>query len=125
MSDTHFAKVINGKVVNIILADQEFIDTIPAEEGVSWVQTCMKTNKGVHEDGGTPLRGNRAKIGDIYDAERDVFYKDTTQFTTWVYNEEMCRFRAPVDSPTNEPFWGWSDELYLETGDGWFDPRSE
>lgn len=70
---SHFAKVVDGKVVQVIVAGQDFfstfIDTTPGE----WIQTSYNTRCNVHygEDGlpdnGVPLRGNYAGIGYIYD----------------------------------------------------------
>tara|TARA_R110000764_G_scaffold232235_1_gene324474 strand:+ start:385 stop:654 length:270 start_codon:yes stop_codon:yes gene_type:complete len=67
---SHFAKVVDGVVEIVIVAEQDFID---AQEG-TWVQTSYNTYGGVHVNGGTPLRKNYAGIGSVYDAGRDAFY---------------------------------------------------
>ena len=66
----HFAKVKNNIVEQVIVAEQEFIDTLPKEDGVSWLQTSFNTLQGKHydpitkqEDDKPPLRGNYAGIG--------------------------------------------------------------
>ena len=46
----HFAKVKNNIVEKVIVAEQEFIDTLPDEAGVSWIQTSYNTSQGVHYD---------------------------------------------------------------------------
>ena len=33
-----FAEVTNGTVTNIIVAEQDFIDTLPAKENVEWIK---------------------------------------------------------------------------------------
>ena len=54
----HFARV-NGNVVGqVIVAEQEYIDTLNGE----WVQTSYNTREGVHIGGGTPFRGNFANL---------------------------------------------------------------
>ena len=65
----HFAKVKNNIVEQVIVAEQEFIDALPKEDGVSWLQTSYNTLQGKHydpetkkEDDKTPLRGNYAGI---------------------------------------------------------------
>ena len=79
----HYAKVLDGKVINVIVADEDFInnkvDTTPG----FYVQTSYNTRGGVHyqpgtntpsEDQSKALRGNYAGIDYIYDSENDVFY---------------------------------------------------
>ena len=51
---SHFAKVVNGIVTEVIVAEQDFINSLP--ESSSWVQTSYNTYGGVHALGGTPLR---------------------------------------------------------------------
>lgn len=76
----HFAKVKNNIVETVIVAEQEFIDTLPNEDGVSWIQTSYNTIEGKHydpqtgkEDDKTPLRGNFAGEGYVYDPTLDIF----------------------------------------------------
>lgn len=77
----HYAKVVNGIVTNVIVAEQDFIDNYNKNfEVFDWVQTSYNTRGGVHygpdgqPDGGVALRGNYAGVGYIYDEENDVFY---------------------------------------------------
>jgi len=86
---SHFAQVVNGIVQQVIVAEQDFIDTLPDKQ--NWIQTSYNTIGGRHTKGGTPLRGNYAGIGYIYDKEHDVFYepkpKDgaTLNTATWLW----------------------------------------
>ena len=94
---THFARVIDGVVDSVIVAEQDFIDTLPDKD--LWIQTSYNTRMGVHygangqPDGGVALRGNYAGIGYTYDAENDVFYEPKphpmavldTRSWTWGY----------------------------------------
>ena len=48
----HYAKVTDGIVEQVIVAEQSFINT---QEG-TWVQTSYNTYGGVHANGETPLR---------------------------------------------------------------------
>lgn len=85
----HFAKVVDGKVTQVIVAEQDFIDTLPDKE--DWVQTSYNTHGNQHTQGGTPLRGNYAGIGYTYDKENDVFYapkpseEATLNTDTWLW----------------------------------------
>ena len=56
----HFAKVLDGKVIQVIVAEQEFIDTFVDETPGKWIQTSYNTKGGQHLLGGTPLRKNYA-----------------------------------------------------------------
>lgn len=64
----HFAKIENGVVVDVIVVDNEFeevIDEYLLSLGIegTWVQTSYNGN----------TRGKYAAIGDLYDAEADLF----------------------------------------------------
>lgn len=72
----HFAKIENNIVVQVIVAEQEFIDHINSYDNElkgEWIQTSYNTSGGEHLLGGTPLRGNFAGKGMIYDRELDAF----------------------------------------------------
>jgi hypothetical protein len=78
---SHYAKVVNGIVTKVIVAEADFfnhfVDTSPGE----WIQTSYNTRGNVHylpnsqtPSGNAALRGNYAGIGYIYDKANDVFY---------------------------------------------------
>jgi hypothetical protein len=85
---SHFAKVCDGVVVQVIVAESEFfitfVDTSPGE----WIQTSYNTHGGQHPEG-RPLRKNFAGIGFIYDRERDAFIPPKPE-GDYVLNEETC-----------------------------------
>ena len=85
----HFAKVQDGVVVQVIVAEPEFfesfVDTSPGE----WIQTSYNTRGGVHLNGGEPLRKNYAGIGFTYDRERDAFIPPKPE-GSWNLDEESC-----------------------------------
>lgn len=70
---SHFAKVLDGVVLQVIVAEKEFIDTYVDDTPGEWIQTSYNTYGNSHPEG-RPLRGNYAGIGYIYDRENDVFY---------------------------------------------------
>jgi hypothetical protein len=78
---SHFAKVLNGKVTQVIVAEPDFFETFIDTSPGDWIQTSYNTYGNVHygldgnPDGGVALRGNFAGIGFIYDRENDVFYE--------------------------------------------------
>jgi hypothetical protein len=65
----HYAKIENDIVVQVIVAEQDFINTMDGE----WIQTSYNTRDGEHLSGGTPLRKNYAGIGFKYNRELDEF----------------------------------------------------
>ena len=70
---SHFAKVENNIVTQVIVAEQDVIDSGLFGDPASWVQTSYNTHNGVHLLGGTPLRKNFAGIGYTYDPVADEF----------------------------------------------------
>lgn len=103
---SHFAKVnLEGEVEQVIVAEQEFINTLPG----SWVQTSYNTIGGVHKLGGTPLRKNYAGIGFTYDPNRDAFYAPQP-YPSWILNEDTCIWESPVTCPTDGKLYNWNEQ---------------
>lgn len=94
----HFAKVVNGKVTQVITAEAEFFDTFVDSSPGEWIQTSYNTVGGVHLNGGVPLRKNFAGIGYTYDREKDAFIPPQP-YPSWILNEETCLWEAPVEYP--------------------------
>ena len=104
----HFAKVNNGVVEQVIVAEQEFFDTFVDTSPGQWIQTSYNTHGGVHKNGGTPLRKNFAGIGFTYDAGRDAFIPPKP-FASWTLNESTCLWDAPVVMPTEGGPYKWDE----------------
>jgi hypothetical protein len=102
----HFAKVVNGIVQEVIVAEPERIAEF--EDKDLWIQTSYNTRAGIHTLGGTPLRKNYAKIGGLYDAERDAF-RDPQPFDSWTLNEDTCEWNPPVPYPEDGKPWFWDE----------------
>ncbi len=96
---SHFAKIENDKVVQVIVAEQEFVDSQPGE----WIQTSYNTRGAEHPEG-RPLRKNYAGIGYIYDREKDAFI-EPQPFSSWILNEETCLWEPPVPRPEDEQLY--------------------
>lgn len=105
----HYAKVLNGKVINVIVAEEsffdDFIDTSPGE----YIQTSYNTAGGVHTNGGTPLRKNFAAIGYTYDSDRDAFIPPKP-YASWTLNDETCLWDSPVAYPTDGESYTWNED---------------
>lgn len=109
---SHFAEIVNGVVVNVIVAEQDFIDTLTGK----WVQTSYNTRGGIHfgpdgkPDGGIALRRNYASIGMKYDEELDEFVIPPL-YPSWVIDSETGNWTAPISRP---PLWVNGVRKYYE-----------
>lgn len=132
----HFAKVENGIVTQVIVAEQDFINTGAVGDPASWVQTSYNTRGGVHFDPNTgepsadqtkALRKNYAGIGYVYDPVRDAFYSPKP-FPSWIIDETTCYFNPPnavpgdsgtQDANGNTIAYDWDEDQFNSTGNGW------
>lgn len=115
----HFAKVTDGIVTNVIVAEPEFFETFVDDSPGEWIQTSYNTQGGVHSEGKEPLRKNFAGIGFTYDSERDAFIPPQP-FPSWALNEDSCLWDAPVPMPEDDKMYQWNEEsmTWLEVTDG-------
>ena len=104
----HFAKVNNGIVEQVIVAEPEFFDTFVDSSPGQWIQTSYNTHGGVHTLGGTPLRKNYAGIGFTYDATYDAFVPPKP-YACWTLNEDSCLWEAPVAYPDDGENYVWDE----------------
>jgi hypothetical protein len=84
----HFAKVCDGIVTQVIVAEPEFFNTFVDSSPGQWIQTSYNTIGGQHPEG-RPLRKNFAGIGFTYDAERDAFIPPKPE-GDYALDEETC-----------------------------------
>tara|TARA_Y100000310_G_scaffold333185_1_gene410205 strand:- start:23 stop:379 length:357 start_codon:yes stop_codon:yes gene_type:complete len=108
---SHFAKIENGIVTQVIVAEQDFID----DRDGQWVQTSYNTRGGVHyapnsndPDNGIALRKNYAGVGYTYDSERDAFIPPKP-YDSWTLDEATCTWEAPVLRPDDGRYF-WNEE---------------
>jgi hypothetical protein len=104
----HFAKVNNGIVEQVIVAEPEFFQTFVDSSPGQWIQTSYNTHGGQHPEG-RPLRKNYAGIGYTYDAQRDAFIPPKP-FASWVLNEDTCLWDAPVAYPDDGKKYQWNED---------------
>ena len=114
----HFAKVNNGIVEQVIVAEPEFFDTFVDSSPGQWIQTSYNTRGGVHynPESGEPsadqtkaLRKNYAGIGYTYDSQKDAFIPPKP-YSRWVLNETTCLWEAPTQYPNDGKIYTWDDE---------------
>ena len=112
----HFAKIgMNGKVIGVLTcgngdmlnADgvedesvgQQYLERHNNWPAPMWIQTSYNTQNGIHKLGGTPLRGNYAGIGYIWDEDNNLFYPKSP-YASWVLNTSEARWQSPIgDAP--------------------------
>ena len=104
----HFAKVVDGKVTQVIVAEPEFFDTFVDSSPGAWIQTSYNTIGNQHTQGGTPLRGNFAGIGYTYDATIDAFYPPQP-FASWVLSPITIQWESPVAMPEDGKQYKWEE----------------
>lgn len=102
---SHFAKIENGIVTQVIVAEQDVIDS--GMFGAGWIQTSYNTRGGEHPEG-RPLRKNYAGIDYTYDAVRDAFIPPKP-YPSWILNEDTCLWDSPVPYPVSEKMYAWNE----------------
>ena len=106
----HFAQLDENKIVTqVLVIEQDVINTGLFGEPSSFVQTSYNTHGGVHILGGTPLRKNYAGRGYTYDSVRDAFIPPKP-YNSWTLVEDTCLWTAPVDMPTDGKVYKWDEE---------------
>ena len=117
----HFAKVLDKKVIQVIVAEPEFFETFVDTSPGQWIQTSYNTLGGVHYDPVTKepsndqskaLRKNYAGVGYTYDAEHDAFIPPQP-YPSWILNQESflweCPVPLPADATTISYYWNEQD----------------
>lgn len=115
----HFAKVTDGYVTQVIVAEPEFFETFVDTSPGEWIQTSYNTRGGVHynPETGEPsvdqskaLRKNYAGIGFTYDREKDAFIPPKP-FNSWVLDSTTCLWNAPVEYPSDGKLYQWDEAI--------------
>ena len=112
----HFAKLgSNSKVIQVLTLNngdmlnadgvedesvgQQYLERHNNWPAQMWIQTSYNTQRGTHKLGGTPLRGNYAGIGYIWDEDNNLFYPKKP-YPSWVLNTTTASWHSPIgDAP--------------------------
>lgn len=117
----HFAKIENGIVTQVIVAEQDFIDSGLVGDPAQWIQTSYNTRGGIHygadgqPDGGIALKGNYAGVGYTYDATNDVFYAprpfdiNNVLCESWSISSPTWLWTAPILPPADDKRYAWNE----------------
>ena len=115
----HFAKVSNGIVTRVIVAEADFFNNFVDDSPGQWIQTSYNTRGGVHyvpntnepsADQSKALRKNYAGIGYSYDTTKDAFIPPQP-FNSWTLNEDTCLWDSPVPYPEDGKLYKWNEEI--------------
>jgi len=120
----HFAKVKDGIVEQVIVAEPEFFENFVDTSPGQWIKTSYNMCGGVYYDPSTNQpaedqsvidgdearqRKNYAGIGYTYDKDRDAFIPPKP-FDSWVLNEQTCLWEAPVAFPDDGQMYTWDED---------------
>ena len=95
----YWAKVVNNKVVDVIVASEEHIHSGLVGDPVLWIETARG---GIGAD-----RGHEAGVGFNYDPDKDIFYPDQP-FPSWTLGEDY-NWHPPVQPPPERGCWRWDE----------------
>ena len=96
---SHFAKVENGIVTEVIVSEKDFINSGAVGDSFLWVQTSYNNN----------FRKNYAGVGYTYDSDLDAFYAPQP-YPSWILNEDTCQWEAPIAHPDDGNMYQWNEE---------------
>ena len=120
----HYAKVTDGVVTQVIVAEPEFFDTFVDTTPGEWLKTSYNMLGGVYRNPETGVaaedqsviagdegreRKNYAGTGFSYDTTRNAFIPPKP-FNSWVLNETSCLWGAPVAYPDDGEMYTWDEE---------------
>jgi hypothetical protein len=96
---SHFAKVENGIVTEVIVAEHDFINSGLVGDSFLWIQTSYNST----------FRKNYAGVGYTYDSTRDAFIAPQP-YNSWTLKEDTCLWEAPVAYPTDDLMYDWNED---------------
>jgi len=94
----HFAKLNNNIVTDVLVAEQNFINSGLTGDSFLWVQTSYSGS----------FRKNFAGVGDTYDKAKDAFIPPKP-YPSWLLVEDTCQWKAPTDIPTDGRAYEWNE----------------
>jgi hypothetical protein len=103
----HYAFIDENNIVTEVIVGIDETELIEGKEPETWYgnfkgQTCKRTSYNGN------IRKNYAGVGFTYDPELDAFIP-AKPFTSWILDEETCRWIAPVSMPTDGLPYVWND----------------
>ena len=103
---SHYAKVENGIVTQVIVAELDFISTGALGDPAAWIQTSYNTHANQHPEG-RPLHKNYAGIGYTFDG---TGFAAPQPYASWSLNQDSYTWEAPVAMPAEGGPYSWNEE---------------
>ena len=104
----HFAKLGIGNIVERVEVVSNDIATTE-QEGINFLNNLYKTRDVWKQTSyNNNFRKNFAGIGFRYDDVRDAFI-EPKPFSSWILNEDTCRWEAPVAKPNDGQRYNWNE----------------
>ena len=95
----HFAKLNNNTVTEVIVAEQDFINSGAVGDSFLWVQTSYNNN----------FRKNYSGINFTYDSTRGAFIPPKP-YPSWTLVEDTCQWTAPTAYPDDGKNYRWNED---------------
>ena len=109
----HFAQLEHNIVTKVIVvANQDILDEQGQEseqKGIDFCSNLLGGNWKQTSYNGT-IRKNYAGVGYTYDETLDAFIAPK-QYPSWILDETICQWKAPVDMPTDDKEYYWNEEI--------------
>tara|TARA_B000000557_G_scaffold77427_1_gene62019 strand:+ start:431 stop:832 length:402 start_codon:yes stop_codon:yes gene_type:complete len=127
----HYAKVLNGEVINTIVAEANFFETFVDDSPGEWIQTSYNMYGGVYFDSnnnpasnqsvinGDPARErkNYATAGYLYDG---IGFYSPQPYPSWTLNKSTYLWEPPLTKPNDGKVYSWDESAYqADNSKGW------
>lgn len=119
----HYAKVVDGVVTQVIVAEPGFFDDFTDVSPGDWVATSYNIRQGVYYDPSTGApaldqdaaiaedaargRKNYAAVGWLYDG---VGFYPPKPFASWSFDSQTYLWTPPVTAPDDGNMYSWNEE---------------
>ena len=95
----HYAKIDKNNIIqDIIVAEQDFINSGAVGDSFNWIQTSYNSN----------FRNKYASIGDTWRPDINMFISPSP-YESWKLNENTGFWEAPVEKPNDGKYYIWNE----------------
>jgi len=109
----HFAKIENNIVTQVIVISNEDCNNLEFPEseiiGKSFISSLGIEGDWIQTSYNKSFRKNFASSNDIYNTDLDAFI-DPKPYDSWILNEEICIWEAPIPEPEDGNKHIWDEE---------------
>lgn len=110
---SYFAKVVDGVVVNVIVAEPEFFDSFVDSSPGKWIPVEIQAPSGKEREA-----RNVAGIGYMHDEVTGAFFSPSP-FPSWKLNKTTYTWEPPVPRPAS------GEVLWDEVSGSWREPNED